>query len=139
MKTWAEQLDELVIDGRYADALALLNILDEVVLPDKETRRTRIRALNAVADFREAKFDAAIDTFIELDFNPAKVVALYPEQVAGRISVPLDDWIPLYGGPKPVVNDPVSTTSSSDDADKTKDEDKDGNEGHGRDAPASGG
>jgi Vam6/Vps39-like protein vacuolar protein sorting-associated protein 39 len=62
-------------------------------------RRTRIRALNAVAQFRAAKFDAAIDTFIELDFNPAKVVALYPESVAGRLSVPREGWISLYGGP----------------------------------------
>ena len=65
----------------------------------QDQRRTQIRALNAVAQFRAAQFDAAIDTFIELDFNPAKVVALYPESVAGRLSVPQEGWIPLYGGP----------------------------------------
>jgi hypothetical protein len=27
------------------------------------------------------------------------VVALYPESVAGRLSVPQEGWIPLYGGP----------------------------------------
>ncbi|KAG6916169.1 hypothetical protein DXG01_008142 [Tephrocybe rancida] len=116
MKSWAEQLDELVNGGQYADALSLLDTLDEAVLPDKETRRTRIRALNAVADYREAKFDDAIDTFIELDFNPAKVVALYPEQVAGRLSVPLEGWIPLYGGPKSIANEASSSISSSHEA-----------------------
>ncbi|KAG6881870.1 hypothetical protein C0992_013260, partial [Termitomyces sp. T32_za158] len=102
-----------------------------------ETRRTRIRALNAVAQFREAKFDGAIDTFIELDFNPAKVVALYPEKVAGRLSVLVDDWIPLYGGPKPVVDGP--TSSSSNDTDKAEKENKDGNEVHSHDLSATGG
>lgn len=55
--------------------------------------------MNAVSQFREGKFDDAIDTFIDLDFNPAKVVALYPESVSGRLSVPKDQWIHLYGGP----------------------------------------
>ncbi|TFK35543.1 hypothetical protein BDQ12DRAFT_634973 [Crucibulum laeve] len=109
MKSWVEQIDELVVMGQYADALALLDTIEEAVLPDKEQRRTRIRALNAVSQFRASQFDAAIDTFIDLDFNPAKVVALYPESVAGRLSVPPEGWIPLYGGPAPL---PVDDTSS---------------------------
>lgn len=75
------------------------------------TRRTHIRALNAVSEFRASKFDSAIDTFLELDFNPAKVVALYPESVAGRLSVPPDGWIPLYGGPTPTTADDSSVSS----------------------------
>ena len=35
MKPWAEQVDELVQAGRYADALTLLDVIDEAVLPDK--------------------------------------------------------------------------------------------------------
>lgn len=35
MKPWAEQIDELVLAGKYSDALALLDILDEDQLPDK--------------------------------------------------------------------------------------------------------
>ncbi|KAI6042930.1 vacuolar sorting protein 39 domain 1-domain-containing protein [Pisolithus marmoratus] len=99
MKPWSEQIDELVLKGSYADALALLNTLDTAVLLDKDERRTRIRALNAVAQFRAGKYDDAINTFLELDLNPAKVVALYPERVAGRLSVPQDEWVPLFGGP----------------------------------------
>jgi len=57
--------------------------------------------------FRASKFDAAIDEFIELDFNPAKVVALYPESVAGRLSVPQDGWIALYGGPVSAEEEPL--------------------------------
>lgn len=35
MKPWAQQIDELVRNGFYADALALLDTLDQVVFPDK--------------------------------------------------------------------------------------------------------
>lgn len=51
-----------------------------------------------MAEFRVGKFDDAINTFIDLDFNPAKVVALYPDNVAGRLSVSPDKWLKLYGG-----------------------------------------
>lgn len=52
----------------------------------------------------------AIKTFIDLDINPAKVIALYPEAIAGRLSVPRQKWIELYGG-KP----PKSASSDTDD------------------------
>ncbi|KAF8813359.1 hypothetical protein BYT27DRAFT_7180846 [Phlegmacium glaucopus] len=112
MRPWSEQIDELVIVGQYSDALALLETVDGALLPEKDQRRTQIRALNAVAQFRAGKFDAAIDTFIELDFNPAKVVALYSESVAGRLSVPQEGWIPLYGGPSLVEEDNPSPEGS---------------------------
>lgn len=35
MKSWAEQLDELVLAGQYLDALALLDIIDGLALSDK--------------------------------------------------------------------------------------------------------
>ncbi|TBU49828.1 hypothetical protein BD309DRAFT_850781 [Dichomitus squalens] len=101
MKPWNQQVDELVDAGAYADALSLLVSLDSALVADKEQRHKQIRALQAVDYFRSAKYDQAIDAFLELDVNPAKVVALYPESIAGRLSVPQDEWIPLYGGPKP--------------------------------------
>ncbi|KAF5327421.1 hypothetical protein D9619_004692 [Psilocybe cf. subviscida] len=103
MHPWSAQIDELVLAGKYADALVLLGTLDDAQVPDKDQRRIRIRALNAVAQFRDQKWDAAIQTFVDLDFNPAKVVALYPEAVAGRLSVPQEAWIQLYGGPAPLT------------------------------------
>ena len=89
----------------------LLRPLTSVCLSQAQ-RRTRIRALNAVSQFREGKFDEAIDTFIDLDFNPAKVVALYPEAVSGRLAVPREKWIPLYGGPVPEDDDNKSVAST---------------------------
>jgi hypothetical protein len=64
-----------------------------------------------VSQFRLGKFDDAINSFIELDLNPAKVVALYPERIAGRLSVPPDDWIPLFGGP---ANQQLLTSKNDD-------------------------
>ncbi|KAF8150879.1 hypothetical protein B0H34DRAFT_155040 [Crassisporium funariophilum] len=119
MRPWSEQLDELVLAGQYSDALDLLETIDEGLLSDKGQRRIRIRALNAVSQFRASKFDTAIDTFNELDFNPAKVVALYPDSVAGRLSVSQDGWIPLYGGPAPVEEDTAPSVASHE-SDKEK-------------------
>ena len=66
----------------------------------------------AVSLFKSGKYDEAIDTFIELDANPAKVVSLYPESIAGRLSIPEKDWIVLFGGPReeiPVTHEPESS------------------------------
>ncbi|KAG2060873.1 hypothetical protein BDR06DRAFT_947416 [Suillus hirtellus] len=120
MRSWGDQIDELVQRCLYSDALSLLDTLDKALLPDKDQRRTHIRALHAVSQFRLGKFDEAINSFIELDLNPAKVVALYPERIAGRLSVPPDDWISLFGGPTnqqsftPKNDDTISTKSQND-------------------------
>ncbi|KAH9945272.1 uncharacterized protein BXZ73DRAFT_86791 [Epithele typhae] len=117
MKPWIQQIDELIDAGCYADALSLLESLDAALIVDKEKRQRQVRALQAVDDFRNAKYNEAIDAFIELDINPAKVVALYPESIAGRLSVPRDEWIPLFGGPRLVkVECPSPPTASTDDA-----------------------
>jgi hypothetical protein len=78
-------------------------------------RQTQIRALNAVSLFRSRKYDDAINTFLELDINPAKIVALYPENVAGRLSVPQRQWIPLFGGP-PETTEELHSRASSEEA-----------------------
>ncbi|KAG2140140.1 hypothetical protein DEU56DRAFT_798886 [Suillus clintonianus] len=126
MRSWGEQIDELVQHCLYSDALSLLDTLDNALLPDKDQRRTHIRALHAVSQFRLGKFDDAINSFIELDLNPAKVVALFPERIAGRLSVSPDDWIPLFGGPAnqqslmPKNDDTMSTKSHNDNESKEK-------------------
>lgn len=68
-----------------------------------------MRALHAVSQFIARQYDDAINTFIELDINPAKVVALYPESIAGRLSVPQDEWISLFGGPAKVAESKPSS------------------------------
>ncbi|VDB94289.1 unnamed protein product [Peniophora sp. CBMAI 1063] len=101
MKSWVAQLDELVEEERYAEALSLLETLDQAVLPDKEQRMTLVKSLEAVARFQAGERASALATFMELNINPARVVALFPESVAGRLSRPRSEWIPLFGGPTP--------------------------------------
>jgi len=83
-------------------------------------RKVKIQALHAVALFAQGEYDAAINIFINLDINPAKVVALYPEEIAGRLAVPESGWIELHGGSKPhgdavaVLRDDREVTEATD-------------------------
>ena len=61
-----------------------------------------------------------IRTFIELNFNPAKVVALYPDAVAAGPSVPQDGWIPFYGGTAPIDPDGSQDSIKVDEIEKEK-------------------
>ncbi|TFY63425.1 hypothetical protein EVG20_g6316 [Dentipellis fragilis] len=116
MKGWGEQVDELVEAEQYTEALSLLDTLDPAVLQDKDRRITLVRTLRAVHEFKTGNFDVAIDTFTELNINPAKVVALYPESIAGRLSVPQERWVPLFGGPAPKIAKETSTPSEHGDS-----------------------
>lgn len=62
--------------------------------------------------------------FINLNINPAKVIALYPSSVSGRLSVPQTEWIPLFGGPKPKPKPKYKSSSASASSDHHADEAK---------------
>ncbi|KIP04390.1 hypothetical protein PHLGIDRAFT_109638, partial [Phlebiopsis gigantea 11061_1 CR5-6] len=113
MKPWGEQVDELVEAALYSDALALLESIDEALLPDKDARTRTVRGLHAVSQFLAGQYTEAINTFISLNTNPAKVVALYPEPISGRLSVPEDAWITLFGGPAAKKSIRSETTSTA--------------------------
>lgn len=132
MKPWGEQVDELIDAGKYAEALALLDIIDAALLPDKvhshqsaydsllmlatlkDKRTSLTKALDAVSQFRAGEFDRALGLFVKLNINPAKVVSLYPESISGRLSVPRDQWIQMFGGPTPkAAREAISSSSSS--------------------------
>ncbi|KAN0065789.1 Vacuolar morphogenesis protein 6 [Thecaphora frezii] len=98
MHGWGRQIDELVQKGEFEEALALLDSVDEVILEDKMKRRALVQGLYGVFLFSQNKFDEAIEIFTELDMNPAKVLALYPPNVAGDLSRSREDWLPIFGG-----------------------------------------
>jgi hypothetical protein len=81
----------------------------------KDKRTSLAKALDAVSQFRSGEFDRALESFVNLNINPAKVISLYPESISGRLSVPRDQWIPMFGGPtpKPMREDISSSSSSS--------------------------
>lgn len=90
---WQNQISELVSAQKYADALALL-----AVVPVQPDPTRHIQGLRAVQLFQEGQFDKAIEMFLELDTNPAKVVALFPESISGRLAAPREKWIEMFGG-----------------------------------------
>jgi len=70
--------------------------------------------------FSRGQYDEAVNIFLELETNPAKVVALYPEAVSGRLYVPGNEWISLFGGKKiPLSRASGSVDSHSADASET--------------------
>lgn len=131
MKPWGEQVDELVDVGKYAEALTLLDTIDAAFLPDKvcvchpaygfllmlvslkDRRMSLAKALDAVSQFRSGEFDRALDSFVALNINPAKVISLYPEPISGRLSVPREHWIQMFGGPMPKATRGEGSPSSS--------------------------
>jgi hypothetical protein len=62
--------------------------------------------------FSKGQHDEAINIFLELDTNPAKVVALYPKAVSGRLHVPRDEWISLFGGKKSLLRNASGSVDS---------------------------
>jgi tetratricopeptide (TPR) repeat protein len=100
MKSWGKQIDELVEAEEFQEALALLNSIDDVLLDDKEERRAYIEALYAVSLFANGKFDDAIEHFIELETNPARVIALFPVEISGPLAKDRSQWVEMFGGAK---------------------------------------
>ncbi|EPQ27516.1 uncharacterized protein PFL1_05054 [Pseudozyma flocculosa PF-1] len=99
MHGWSQQIDELLQKGEFEEALALLDSVDEVILEDKAERRALVQGLYGVYLFSQNRFDEAVEIFTELEMNPAKVLALYPPNVAGDLSRSRDEWLPIFGGP----------------------------------------
>ncbi|SOV08962.1 related to Vam6/Vps39-like protein involved in vacuolar morphogenesis [Ustilago sp. UG-2017a] len=101
MQGWGRQIDELVEKGEFEEALGLLDSVDNVILEDKDERRAHVQGLFAVSLFADERYDEAVEMFMELDTNPAKVIALYPSSVAGELSRSKEEWFPIFGGKTP--------------------------------------
>ncbi|KAK0531875.1 Vacuolar morphogenesis protein 6 [Tilletia horrida] len=98
MQSWAAQIDELVERQYFGEALALLDSVDEVILPEKLKLRAHVQSLHGLSLYANAEYDKAIETFIELDTNPAKVLALFPDYISGPLARPRDQWLRVFGG-----------------------------------------
>jgi hypothetical protein len=60
----------------------------------------RLSTLHALELFKSHRYALAIDAFIRLDVSPAKVVALYPETISGKLFVGANGKEELFGGRK---------------------------------------
>lgn len=101
----AVQLDALVRAGEFDEARTLLDTLRDGEIADHREWRTRVHACVGVAHFAAGRFDAAIDTFLELGVNPVHVLALYPASVAGSLARPPDEWLAAFGVDTPQLPD----------------------------------
>ncbi|CDZ96570.1 Vacuolar assembly/sorting proteins VPS39/VAM6/VPS3 [Phaffia rhodozyma] len=112
MKKMGDVLDDMLNEGLYEESLKILEGVDERSLHNKNSRRIRLETLCALETFRQnsslplstpSPAQMAIETFLRLDINPAKVIALFPEIISGRLATPEDQWVELFGGPKTVT------------------------------------
>ncbi|ORY29789.1 hypothetical protein BCR39DRAFT_588162 [Naematelia encephala] len=92
-----EQVDELVREGHLSDAIGLVEAVGDSGLAPKR-RLPQLRILSALQSFAQGKYQAAIETFLIFNVNPALVIALYPsDNVSGRLHVHRDKWMELFG------------------------------------------
>ncbi|KAJ4297685.1 Vacuolar morphogenesis protein 6 [Kalmusia sp. IMI 367209] len=85
-QNYESQIDELVVNARFDEALSLLNQLEDTLLHDKEGRIREIMILKAHALFDLKKFLDAMDLFTDAKAPPERVIALYPKAIAGNYS-----------------------------------------------------
>ncbi|KAF2185224.1 vacuolar morphogenesis protein AvaB [Zopfia rhizophila CBS 207.26] len=85
-QNYESQIDELVINGRYDEAISLLGMLEDTLLQDKEGRVREIKMLKAQGLFDMRKYREALELFSGAKAPPERVIALYPKSIAGDLS-----------------------------------------------------
>jgi hypothetical protein len=88
---YESQIDLLTTQGRYDEAISLLEMLEETLLKDKEGRLREIKMLKAHGLFDLQKYRESLDLFSEASAPPARVISLYPKSIAGTLSTIKDD------------------------------------------------
>ncbi|KAF2839669.1 vacuolar assembly/sorting proteins VPS39/VAM6/VPS3 [Patellaria atrata CBS 101060] len=83
---YESQIDELIANARYDEAISLLNMLEDTLLKDKEGRIREAKMLKAQTLFDLRKYQDALDLFSEASTSPERVIALYPKSIAGDLS-----------------------------------------------------
>lgn len=85
MVSYPKQITSLLSSGQYGTALTLINNIEEPILQDRDAHLRTVRSLVALKELELGHEDKAIDAFIELDVNPAKVVGLWDEEISGKL------------------------------------------------------
>ncbi|KAF2005084.1 hypothetical protein P154DRAFT_457631 [Amniculicola lignicola CBS 123094] len=82
-QNYESQIDELVANGRYDEALSLLGMLEDTLLHDKEGSVREIMMLKAQGLFYLKKYRESMELFSDAKAPPERVIALYPKSIAG--------------------------------------------------------
>lgn len=80
------QLAELLERQRFDEAISLLNLLEDTLIDDKPGRIRETMAQKATSLFSQQKYRPALDLFTDAEIAPDRVIALYPNSIAGDLS-----------------------------------------------------
>lgn len=80
------QIDALVAQNRFDEAVSLLNMLEDTLLKDKQGRIRDVQIRKARNLFEQRRYRDAMDLFSDAVAPPEKVIALYPKLIAGEFS-----------------------------------------------------
>ncbi|GAA5871131.1 hypothetical protein JCM1840_007600 [Sporobolomyces johnsonii] len=87
LKSWQSQIEELGQQGAWEQGIELLRrsgmIRGRDSLPRPMLRRLAI--LHSLHLFKTHRYPLAIDAFISLNISPARVIALYPVAISGKL------------------------------------------------------
>lgn len=81
------QIDALVEGNHLDEAISLLNMLEDALVRDKESRLREIKMQKAQALFDFKKYRDSLDLFTEVAAPPERVIKLYPPSIAGELSL----------------------------------------------------
>jgi hypothetical protein len=109
-------VDALVRAGRVLDAIGLVEAVGESHANLAPTQQlAHLRVLHAIAQFARGEYKPALEALLRHNVHPARVVALYPPEVAGELAVPREQWMQLFGAVAGARFEPLQ-----DDKDKDK-------------------
>ena len=80
------QLLELVEKQRFDEAISLLKLLEDTLIDDKAGRIREIMMQKATTLFEQQKYLPALDLLTDAEAPPERVIALYPQSIAGDLS-----------------------------------------------------
>ncbi|RMZ83100.1 hypothetical protein DV738_g1228, partial [Chaetothyriales sp. CBS 135597] len=80
------QIDTLVADGNFDEAVSLLKLIEETLIDNKAGRLREIKMLKAQQLFNDRKFRDSLELFSEVSAPPERVIRLYPEIIAGALA-----------------------------------------------------
>lgn len=80
------QIDELVRQEKYDEAISILDMLEDALLKNKEERLREIKIQKAQSLFDRQRYREAVDIFLAVEAPPERVIRLYPKVIAGDLS-----------------------------------------------------
>ncbi|EER25497.1 AvaB protein, putative [Coccidioides posadasii C735 delta SOWgp] len=85
------QIESLVEEGHFDEAISLLGMLEDALLTDKLGRLREVKLQKAQDLFDNRKYRASLDLFTEVSAPPELVIRLYPKIIAGDLSTVVED------------------------------------------------